>query len=244
MGDIENEHNDYYVYGHIRPDNNTYYYIGKGRERRAYLKSRNQLHDEVMNKYGLKIEIIKDNLTEEEAYQEEYNVINKLINEQGYGIDINGLRGNNKNKFLTNKTFGSQGSIGISNPQYGVSPKERLKENYHRWRETLNIRLKAQVKDKNPNWNNHTLHNKVKDKPELRIQYYSRKGSQNGRCRKIALYDSNWSWLEDFDYIGKCALRVNELTDSNANINGVRSNIEHAIKYNKQYKGFNFKYID
>lgn len=58
----------------------------------------------------MEVRIVKDNLTEEEAYTEEYNTIMNYIN-NGYGIDIDGLRGDDKNKFLTNQTFGSRGSI-------------------------------------------------------------------------------------------------------------------------------------
>ena len=55
--------NDYYVYEHIRLDNNTCFYVGKGRGKRYKYKSRNEHHDRVANKYGMKSVIIKDKLT-------------------------------------------------------------------------------------------------------------------------------------------------------------------------------------
>ena len=42
--------NDYYVYEHIRNDNNSCFYVGKGHGKRAYSKSRNEHHNIVKKK--------------------------------------------------------------------------------------------------------------------------------------------------------------------------------------------------
>ena len=81
--------NSYYVYEHIRKDNDTVFYVGKGHNRRAWEKGRNQKHDEIADKYGLEVRIVKKGLSEEEAYQEEYNTIKELLDD-GYGIDKQG----------------------------------------------------------------------------------------------------------------------------------------------------------
>ena len=194
-----------------------------------------------MNKYGMEVKILKSNLTEEEAYEEEYNTIIEYI-KSGYGIDIGGLEGNNPDKFLTNKTFGSRGSIGISNPMYNVSPKEKMdEEKYKQWFDKLSTRMKSQIGDKNPNWKNDTLHNKIKDNPELRKYYYSRPGKQNGRCRKIDLYDLDDNYIRSFDYIGECAEYVKEHSNAKGTIDSIRSNITIFSKKNKPFLGYKYK---
>ena len=90
---------------------------------------------------------------------------------------------------------------------------------------------------------NKTLHNKVKDNPELRLLYYSRKGSQNGRSRQIRMFDKDHKIINDFDYIGSCCeyLLLNNITS--AKIDTIRSGIAKSIKENKKYKNYYFEYI-
>jgi len=64
--------NNFYVYRHIRLDSNTTFYIGKGTELRAYdKKTRNYYHENIIKKYGYRIEIILANLNEKEAFEVE-----------------------------------------------------------------------------------------------------------------------------------------------------------------------------
>lgn len=225
----------------MRKDNLTAFYVGKGKNDRAYFFTRNELHDEIASKYGMIVRILHSGLTEEEAYAKEREVIENYIYNEGYGIDIDGLRGNDPNRFLTNQTFGSRGSVGISNPMYGVSPKERMDETkYSEWLEKTTSRLSAQVGDKNPNWGNDTLHNKVKDDPELRLQYYSRPGAQNGRSRKVDLYSKDNVFIKSFDYIGACAEYVKNAVNAKGTIDAIRSNITFRTKQNKPYLGFRY----
>ena len=53
---------DYYVYEHIRLDNNTCFYVGKGHGKRCNYVSRNVHHDRIVSKFGMKVNIVKDNL--------------------------------------------------------------------------------------------------------------------------------------------------------------------------------------
>ena len=238
------DENKYYVYAHVRKDNGNAFYIGKGSGNRAWEPSRNERHDLIRDKYGMSVCILKENMSEEAAYQAEYDTINEYLN-NGYGIDIVGLQGNDEEKFLTNQTFGSRGSIGVSNPMYNVSPKERMdEETYKEWLEKTTTRLCSQVGDKNPNWNNHTLHDKVKDNPELRMQYYSRPGRQNGRCRRIALYDLDWNYITEFDYIGECASYIKEIVQCKGSEIGIRQRICTCISNDKPCYGYNFKYLN
>ena len=284
---------DYYVYEHIRNDNNTVFYVGKGHKDRAYKSERNTHHDRIVKEHGFTVNIVKDGLSEEEAYNLERELICDYVFNKGYGIDIEGLRKPNSKYQLANHTLGGDGSYGMvhsqewceqhskdmmgnknpmyginvwelydeekkrevkdkisqcssgnNNPMYGISPKERMNsDQYEIWREKLVSRTKNQVGEKNPNWHNDTLHNKVKDNPELRIQYYSRPGSQNGRCRKIELYDLDKNYIKTFDYIGECAEYVKEKSNAKGKISSIRSNIVKYAKDDKPFLGYRYKII-
>ena len=111
---LENENRDFYVYEHVRLDNNTCFYVGKGKGDRKDILTRNPHHDRISNKYGHAVVIIKDNLTEQEAFELEQKTIEDYIFNVGYGIDIDGYRDYSNDEYLTNCTFGGEGSSGIS----------------------------------------------------------------------------------------------------------------------------------
>ena len=285
--------NDYYVYEHIRLDNNTCFYVGKGHGKRCNNKSRNEHHDRIVNKVGMKVKIIKDNLSEDEAYQLERELICHYVFDLKYGIDIIGYNNNpNENGHLTNHTFGGDGSYGMvhseewceqhsidmigennpmygvnlwntysnekkkeireklsklnakeNNPMYGISPKERMDtETYDRWLTERVARLKSQTGSNNPNYGNKTLHNKIKDKPELRIQYYARKGSQNGRAKEIFVYDKDKNFMKRFDYIGECCEWIKETLSISSKIDTIRGGITESIKNQKTYRNMYFSF--
>lgn len=287
--------NDYYVYEHIRLDNNTCFYVGKGHGNRYNYYSRNEHHDRIADKVGMKVNIIKDKLSEDDAYKLERELIHHYVFDLGYGIDIIGYNNNpNENGHLTNHTFGGDGSYGMvhseewrrqhsidmmgeSNPMYGVnlwdtysndkkneirsrlsrlnskennkmygiSPEERMDdETYKIWRKKLVDRLKSQTGINNPNYGNKTLHNKIKDNPELRKQYYSRKGSQNGRSKEVFVYDSNKNFIKHFDYIGECCKWVKDKLSLSSNINTIRGGITESIKNKKTYRKMYFSFTE
>lgn len=280
--------NNYYVYEHIRPDNNTCFYIGKGHGDRYKCKSRNSHHDRIVKKYGMETRIIKDGLSEKEAFELEQNLIKHYVFDLGYGIDIEGYR-KSSGKMLSNHTFGGDGSngmvhtkewceqhskdmtgennpmyginlwdtyseekknkiknnlsnknSGMNNPMFNVSPKDRMdSKTYNEWFAKNSDRCKKQIGNKNPNFGNDTLHNKVKDNPELRIQYYARPGSQNGRATKIHVY-KNGEYIQTFDYIGLCAEWIKNTLSLSTKIDSIRGGISESIKKCKSYRGFTF----
>jgi len=66
----------YYVYVHYRLSDNTPFYVGKGSGKRAWLQARrNPYWVATKNKYGLRVEIVFNNLSEEEAFQCERDTI-------------------------------------------------------------------------------------------------------------------------------------------------------------------------
>lgn len=98
MENKEIEERKYYVYIHIRPDNNTTFYVGKGKGHRYINSYRNNLHEKIVEKLKEKgmdfyTTIIKGKLTEKEAFELEEKMIDFYVYELGYGIDVIGLRG-------------------------------------------------------------------------------------------------------------------------------------------------------
>lgn len=284
------EAKDYYVYERIRLDDISCFYVGKGRGDRYKTPSRNEHHDRIAKKYGYKTVIIKSNLSEQEAFDLEKERIHYYIYELKYGIDIEGYRESGCNHFLTNQTFGGDGSLGAThteewklehsrkmsgsgnpmygvnvfanlsiekqeelkrfwsernlgenNPMYGVSPKERMSpEKYEVWLKRLKSR--DYFGENNPNFGNKTLHNKVKDNPELRIQYYSRPKEQNGRAREIYVYDCKGKLVNRFDYIGACSEWLKDFLNLKATHTSIRQSIITSITNNKKYHNYKFSY--
>ena len=114
MDENNNENREFYVYEHIRLDNNTCFYVGKGHGNRAYNLDRSNFHNSVRDEYGCRVEIIKDGLTEEEAFKLETERIEDYVITFGYGIPIDGYRDFSNNKYLTNFTWGGEGTSGLN----------------------------------------------------------------------------------------------------------------------------------
>ena len=86
----------YYIYSYLREDNSPYY-IGKGKEQRAYTKGRNEVRPP---KDKSLVRILKDNLTEQEAFEvEKLYILMFGRKDNGTGI-------------LRNKTDGGEGPSG------------------------------------------------------------------------------------------------------------------------------------
>ena len=74
--------NNFYVYLHKRKDNNSVFYIGKGRNSRAYQKTyRNKEWQSIVNSVGFYNEFAQKYLSEEEAFKLERDLIKQ------YGIN-------------------------------------------------------------------------------------------------------------------------------------------------------------
>jgi hypothetical protein len=130
----------YYTYAYLREDR-TPYYIGKGKEKRAYVKRRKGINPP---KDKSRIIFLKQNLTEKEAFKHEIYMIavfgrkdlrtGILHNRTNGGDGASGairslqfkenLKRMNKNKVLSkeHKEKLSKANIGKNNPNYGKSP--------------------------------------------------------------------------------------------------------------------------
>ena len=114
----ENENREFYVYVHIRKDNNTVFYVGKGTKNRAYDLDRSNFHNGVCKKYGCRVEIIKDGLTESQAFRLESKMIKYYVLTLGYGAPIEGYDNYDHNlPYLTNFTWGGEGVSGYKHSE-------------------------------------------------------------------------------------------------------------------------------
>ena len=197
----DNENRDFYVYEHIRLDNNTCFYVGKGKGNRKDIPIRNKHHDRISEKYGHAVVIIADNLTEEEAFNLERETIEDYVFNLGYGIDIEGYRDFSNKKYLTNCTWGGEGSSGynfsedtkmkISNSLKGNivseetkkkqsnSQKERWKNMSNERKEELRNIFSKNVKKYWDNVDKEAKKERFKHVSETRIKNETAKGKNN-----------------------------------------------------------------
>lgn len=89
---------NFYVYVHRRLDTGEVFYVGKGKDKRAYDKrSRNRRWKFIVDKAGYGVEILSDSLTEQQAFDLEISTIkhyrglgNNLCNVSDGGQGISG----------------------------------------------------------------------------------------------------------------------------------------------------------
>lgn len=108
--------NNYYVYEWIRLDTNEPFYVGKGKENRAYKLTRgnNKHFNSIVKRIPTAVHILHGNLTEEEALEYEIWYIYKYRDEIGYD--------------LVNNTDGGEGVSGF---KHSAKTIELLKGNHN-----------------------------------------------------------------------------------------------------------------
>ena len=118
--------NNYYVYIYWRLDTNEPFYIGKGKgDRWKDSRKRNKHFKNIVNKCLVAVEIVKDNLTENEALGIECYLIHELVFKYGYSINIPNNRSNEKDMHLVNCTWGGDGTSGM-NPFENKTEEEMI----------------------------------------------------------------------------------------------------------------------
>ena len=119
------EDRSFYVYAHYRLDTMEPFYIGKGKGNRKDTLNRNPIHDNISKKHGHAVVVLFDNLTEEESFFYEREVIEYLVFNEGYEIPCKNCGEFTKEfSYLTNFTFGGEGVAGSNRFE---DPEERQK---------------------------------------------------------------------------------------------------------------------
>ena len=172
----------FYVYLHKRLIEGTVFYVGKGKNKRAWTtKSRNPHWQHVVDKHGgFDVEILKDKLTEQEAFELEAEIIAQ------YGMDN-----------LTNQTLGGISTTGMVHTDetrelQSKICKEKLEQNPERLKQ-LTSRLES-------------MHDKQRNDPEYRARLsasYSRYYANLTPEERLAVIERKSGWLRDPERVKK-----------------------------------------
>lgn len=92
----------------------------------------------------------------------------------------------------------------------------------------------------NPNYGNRKLSKFYSENPDIAKEKQSRKGSQNGMAKPIAMYKDEVK-IKNFAYIGKCCEYLHQEYGFSSNLESVRCGINKSLREGKPYKGFSFK---
>lgn len=251
--------NDYYVYEWYNIETGEVFYVGKGRKGRArVIANRNRYFKRYYKKYKCDVRIIFNSLSNEESYSKEIEIIayyksigqckTNITDGGEAGLSLPGKLNPNYGKkhspeirkIISEKLRDSGRFKGKKNPQYGISPRERMSsETYEKW---LNWHSENTVGVNNPNYGNRKLSQKYKDNPELSKEKQSRPGIKNGRAMPVAMYKHNF--YKEFDYMLLCAKYMidNNICRSKKAENMI-AHISESAKTGKSYFGYNFKFI-
>lgn len=125
--------NDYYVYIHKKLNTDDIFYVGLGKGRRAYNKNaRSRWWKNIVNKYGLTIEITSENISFKEAAEIEKYLIKYYGRlDLGTGCLVNltdgGEGSNGRVYFVTEKTREKMRNSGGSRKGFKLSEEHKLK---------------------------------------------------------------------------------------------------------------------
>lgn len=89
--------------------------------------------------------------------------------------------------------------------------------------------------ENNPNYGNKKLSKRYAEDKEYAKEKQSRKGLQNGRCRKIKLFQNN-IFLKEFNYIVECCEYLKEKLNLKSSLTTIRTGIDKSVRFNKPYK--------
>ena len=124
----------FYVYGYIRLDTNTYFYIGKGtgKRYRELYTGRTTHFKNILKSTQCVVEILYDNLTEEESLILEQDIIEDLVFNEGYTMEFDEER-NEHSYHLINCTYGGEGISGYRYTEEQRKKCARPKEQNGMW---------------------------------------------------------------------------------------------------------------
>lgn len=172
--EILDDHDDqlFYVYMHIKKDDKTPFYIGKGKLDRCFSKScRNKFWKNIVSKHGFLIKILEINLLEDDAFKKEIFWIKFFKRTSDGGV-------------LCNLTDGGEGLSGrIVSDEERKNMSERFKNpEENKKGNRINFFGKKLYGKDNPNFNNKGIKNSL-SKPVVQLDL---KGNFISRFNSIA----------------------------------------------------------
>jgi len=221
--------NNKVVYLHRKKTDNSIFYVGMGNLKRAYSKQRSKWWNRVVDKYGYVIEIYKNGLTQEEAFELEIELINK------YGrIDL----GNGQ---LINQTKGGITVESLSEKNL-KKRSESLKSVIRTddWKNKISLAHKGKIKSKEHRDNIAKSRIGSKIPEEVRQKMRISNKSKIITAVPISCYDYNTcEFIENFTSIREASKKLECLETSICNNLNGRSKKVNSKTLNKQLK---FKY--
>ena len=173
------EDRNFYVYAHYRLDTMEPFYIGKGKDERKDILSRNHIHDSISKKHGHAVAVLYSNLTEEEAFFYEREVIEDLVFDEGYEIPCKNCgEFTKKFSYLTNFTFGGEGSVGHNCSE--ESKKKISKTQKNRWQDPEARKKQSEMQKK-----------RLKDPKVRQIQSEKVSGELNYHAKNVYCKELN-----------------------------------------------------
>jgi hypothetical protein len=247
-----------YVYSHKNPQNNQVFYIGLGKDNRAWSKKRNKFWRDYVKKYGDPIvDIIKDNLSLEEACCLEKELIKKY-GRRGYddkGVLVNRSLGGDISAYGSKKSEEAKKLIG--NKQKGISKhsdesKQKIRES-HLGRECNEIQKQKmrkprkegtgkKISDANKGrksgfkGHKHTEETKQKivnnrDNKSISLKNQTPKPTSGPIRIAIVQYDLNMNKLSEFESIQEASKKLNiKYSQIYRNLKGIQKDKKYIWK--------------
>lgn len=139
------ESSNFYVYLHRKATDNSVFYVGKGKERRAWSKSsRNPFWHNIVKKHGYRVDVVFDGLSEDDSLQVEIDTILemryfgcKLANITNGGDGVSGM-------FHSDETKKRLSEIGMGRKPSASAVEKIVAKNTGKKRSDA---IKAQFKD-------------------------------------------------------------------------------------------------
>ena len=189
--------NNYYIYFHINLVSNEVFYVGKGKDKRAWSKSSRSPHwHNIVNKYGYRVDIIEKELTDVQSKIKEIYFIKKIGRKDlGFGK-------------LVNHTDGGEGVCGLKHTEESklkTSLKTKGDKNYM-FGKTHTEEARKKISEKMSGENNHFYGKKRPDHSKLMSQ-------NNPSSVKIKYNDIIYNsimdlWRSEFSDINERAFRA------------------------------------
>lgn len=244
-----NNERKYYVYRCFIKDTNQTFYIGKGSGNRLKSSSgRSNDFKRIRRNNNCDVEKVFENLTEDEAYQKEYETI-RWYKENEPDILTNiadGGRGS-KGTILSEETKGKMSLASKrmwSDPIFYQKQIEQRKDPNGIWKsEEFKKKISKLVSgEKNPNYGNHWSNEQKEHLSKIKIKLGQSKGVRNGRATKIICLETG----EIFDYIELAMQKYNVPCTGSFSIalkNEIRTAAGfHWKKYSEQYSDETFRW--
>lgn len=96
--------------------------------------------------------------------------------------------------------------------------------------------------ERNSNYGGTKLKERFAEHPELALEL-ARPGSQNGRAKKVILYDLDMTVKAEFEWIGGCAEYLIEEGVTSSKVSYLRDVIRVCANEDKSYKGYYFEIV-